>query len=104
MSFHGVIVFTVSVLAAFVQVDFQSKSWSAFETHYRIMFNFFLVSSVYVEASAMVTLQVELGEITKNENVALNEIRHVSRAQASGFTVDLTQWIVRFCSNFRSHT
>ncbi|PON82443.1 hypothetical protein TorRG33x02_218110 [Trema orientale] len=81
MSFDAIIVFTISVLAAFIQVEFQSKSWSPFDTHYWIMSTFLVVLSIYVVASAIVTIQVEAEK--ENDNGISSEISHVSEALAS---------------------
>ena len=47
MSSHAIIVFIITVLCAFIQVEFQSKSQSPFETHSCITLTFFVVLLAY---------------------------------------------------------
>ncbi|GMN29483.1 hypothetical protein TIFTF001_046349 [Ficus carica] len=48
MSFHEVIVFTITIAGVFIQVEFQSKGSSLLDTHYWIMSIFFVAFLVFV--------------------------------------------------------
>ena len=72
MSFHAIIAFTISILAAFIQVEFQSKSSSPFETHYWIMSAFFVVLFIYVLAWLKATIQVQ----TQTQDTIRNDNNH----------------------------
>ncbi|GMN34620.1 hypothetical protein TIFTF001_042098 [Ficus carica] len=50
MSFHEVIVFTITIAGVFIQVEFQSKGSSLLETHYWIMSIFFVAFLVFAAA------------------------------------------------------
>ncbi|PON82445.1 hypothetical protein TorRG33x02_218130 [Trema orientale] len=59
MSIHKVIVFVISILATFIQTEFQSQSSSLFETQCGIMYSFYVVLFAYVVARATITLRVQ---------------------------------------------
>ena len=56
MSFHKAIVFIISTLAQFIQVEFQTKTSTPFNTHCRIMYTFFVVLFSYGVAWATLAL------------------------------------------------
>ena len=83
MSFGAITVFVISVLAAFVQVKFQSKGLSPFDTHYGLMSTFFVVLFTFVAAWATETVQGQ-AQNTRNDNHGVwTKISLISGALAS---------------------
>ena len=69
MSFHGIIVFIVSLLAAFAQVEFQSKSVSPFDRHGKLMSTFFVVLFTFVVGWVIETIQAQAqAQNTRNDS------------------------------------
>ncbi|PON82448.1 hypothetical protein TorRG33x02_218160, partial [Trema orientale] len=66
MSFHKVILSIISILATFIQVEFQSSS-SLFDEHFWIISTFFVVFSIYVVSWITVTMQKRPPN-TENDN------------------------------------
>ncbi|PON46602.1 hypothetical protein PanWU01x14_250320 [Parasponia andersonii] len=73
MSFNKVIVSIISILATFVQTEFQSTSSSLFETHFWIMYTFYVVLFTYVVAGTTLTIQVRAAAAPPNRENDNNE-------------------------------
>ncbi|PON46603.1 hypothetical protein PanWU01x14_250330 [Parasponia andersonii] len=65
MSFHKVIVSVISILATFIQTEFQSQHSSLFETHCWIMYAFYVALSIYAVVAG-VTLSVHVQAAPQN--------------------------------------
>ncbi|PON76196.1 hypothetical protein PanWU01x14_036140 [Parasponia andersonii] len=88
MSIHQFIFSAISVLATFIQTEFQSKSPSLFETHCWIMYTFYVVLFTYVVAGTMLTIQVQavaapLNRGNDNNEGILTKVALLSGALAS---------------------
>ena len=68
MSYHKAIVFIITTLGIFVQVESQSKNSSPFDTHRFIMYAFFIVWSIYVVNLIAATVQEDGDQNTENDN------------------------------------
>ena len=71
----------ITLLGALIQVEFQSKSSSPFDTHYWIMSTFLVALSTYVWAWARLTIEVQV-ENHNNHNGVMSKISHLSGALA----------------------
>ena len=67
MSSHAIIVFIITVLSTFIQVDFQSKSLSPLETHYWITPTFFVVLLAYALTWGTTTNTIEV-QVLNDQN------------------------------------
>ncbi|PON82444.1 hypothetical protein TorRG33x02_218120 [Trema orientale] len=81
MSFHAIMASIISILATFIQTEFQSRSASLFDTHYWTMPTFFVVLFTYVVASAAQARNT--GNDNNHDGVVLSNMALTSGALAS---------------------
>ncbi|GMN55955.1 hypothetical protein TIFTF001_025071 [Ficus carica] len=80
-----IIVFFITTLGTFIQVKFQSKSWTPFDSHYWLMTSFFIALFTYVVSWAANTIrQLQAPHLNGNEQ-AMSQISLISGALASIF-------------------
>ncbi|PON46604.1 hypothetical protein PanWU01x14_250340 [Parasponia andersonii] len=106
----------ITILCSFIQVEFQSKSSSPFDTHYWIMSTFLVALSTYVLAWATVTIEeaqpratIEAQVKNSNHSGVMSRISHMSGALASVLLlliilpvlgwVTFLLWTLLFCKN-----